>query len=409
MTKSISCMLAWLLVLTVTIFTPSFVFAQGGTGESSSDYVIKSGDTLYELSGKNFNDPNLWARIIEKNQFLAKPSRQLKKDGKLIVVIRPGERLIGLQDLGVVPNPIDISGFRLESTPAPASSVSKNSLVVSPKLASPESISLWYYSWLLWWIVGIALVFFIARWILNVKLSNPLGSGPRTSLGIYSNQAVDLAKKLLVREHYERTDELLQPDQFSIRVVKAVYVKGYANILYPGTKGWALKKFTGEEAFEVIFELPGDELKHIYLLKSTGNQIRSNPWFGNPFAATTTEFLRTSQSQQDNQTQSTTQEGVVPETILVKTKGLRLVPKGEVGVFATVENLVVRAGDAEFRFKNLESGKSMVLPIADGAVRIVHGENIVEIDPEGKISLGASAKDDAASQVVSIQHKNKPA
>lgn len=63
--------------------------------------TVRQGDTLYELSDIYLNDPEKWNEVVRKNLFLREPGRVFKRSGKVIVIIKPGEKLNGLARLGV--------------------------------------------------------------------------------------------------------------------------------------------------------------------------------------------------------------------------------------------------------------------------------------------------------------------
>ncbi len=69
--------------------------------EVPQPYTVTQGDTLYELSGFKLGNPNLWKQIVEKNSFLKEKGRMfLKADGTVVVIIKPNEKIMGLE--GVV-------------------------------------------------------------------------------------------------------------------------------------------------------------------------------------------------------------------------------------------------------------------------------------------------------------------
>lgn len=63
--------------------------------------IVRAGDTLYELSDIYLNDPEKWREVVKKNRFLGEPGRMFKRAGKVIVIIKPGEKLNGLARLGI--------------------------------------------------------------------------------------------------------------------------------------------------------------------------------------------------------------------------------------------------------------------------------------------------------------------
>ncbi len=71
--------------------------------EKGAEYVVQSGDNLWNLAGTRLDDPQLWKELVESNPFLNEPGRVFKRNGKTIVILRPGEKLVGLEKFGVKP------------------------------------------------------------------------------------------------------------------------------------------------------------------------------------------------------------------------------------------------------------------------------------------------------------------
>ncbi len=69
--------------------------------KAQDSYVVQPGDTLYQLASIHKSDPLKWGEVLGANPFLKEPGRVFEKDGKTIVLIRPGEMLAGLTTLGI--------------------------------------------------------------------------------------------------------------------------------------------------------------------------------------------------------------------------------------------------------------------------------------------------------------------
>ena len=56
------------------LFGPESTLGQQGKGERREGvYIIKKGDTLWDLSGQFFNDPFLWPKLWQNNQYITNP------------------------------------------------------------------------------------------------------------------------------------------------------------------------------------------------------------------------------------------------------------------------------------------------------------------------------------------------
>lgn len=70
---------------------------------------VQGGDSLWRISARVQQDPTLWERIYERNPFLQKNGRRFVNPANrwTYVLIRPGEQLCGLDELGIVPKLAD--------------------------------------------------------------------------------------------------------------------------------------------------------------------------------------------------------------------------------------------------------------------------------------------------------------
>jgi hypothetical protein len=76
---------------------PAIMFAQ-----TPLSYRVKQGDTLFTLAGIHSPDQSELKALVILNQKLAEPSRtSFDKQGRFIVVLYPGENLVGLDGLGL--------------------------------------------------------------------------------------------------------------------------------------------------------------------------------------------------------------------------------------------------------------------------------------------------------------------
>ena len=64
-------------------------------------YNVQQGDTGWELARQYYDDARLWKLIVNLNPKLAEPGRVFEKDGKIILILKPGEQLFGLDKLNI--------------------------------------------------------------------------------------------------------------------------------------------------------------------------------------------------------------------------------------------------------------------------------------------------------------------
>lgn len=152
------------LLLAFVAAVPAIAPAQQTSGESG--YAVQPGDTLWWLEGyRGGGDPAQWRRLVGLNPFLNEPGRIFEKDGKIIVLIKPGEKLVGLETLGILPKVYPLPEFRGGKVQSGA----------SPLL-------LWF--WLVFGALAAAVIAFGVNWIANAisryrrRRADPATAGP---------------------------------------------------------------------------------------------------------------------------------------------------------------------------------------------------------------------------------------
>ena len=79
-------------------------------------YEVQKGDTLWALSGQYLDDPLRWGELLDLNPYLKEPGRMYDRGDKgVVVIIRPGEELRGLMELGISVEPISLSELKAEA------------------------------------------------------------------------------------------------------------------------------------------------------------------------------------------------------------------------------------------------------------------------------------------------------
>jgi hypothetical protein len=145
--------------------------AQGNSGRVDDDvYTVQTGDTLYQLSGVYRNNPELWKEVLAVNPFLQEKGRLFERNDRIIVLIRPGEKLVGLGRLGITAKPVSID--RLQPAPVP---------VPTPTPVVDES-------WPLWAKIMIALLTLIVALIITIIISVMRGGHLARRLGVDSTE-----------------------------------------------------------------------------------------------------------------------------------------------------------------------------------------------------------------------------
>ena len=127
----------------------------------SVPYTVRDGDNLWNLAGVRLDDPLQWEVIYERNPFLKEPGRRFTRDGKVIVLLHPGEKLLGLDELGIIPTFESLDNLRVGQQP-----------VVIDRAVIPS----WF-----WWLLGAIALALVAWWLYT---RNPTQWRPRVPNGI---------------------------------------------------------------------------------------------------------------------------------------------------------------------------------------------------------------------------------
>jgi len=89
-------------------------------------YEVQTGDTLWELAGVELDNFLQWREFIRVNPFLDSPGRLFERDGKVIALIKPGERLVIPDRLYIEKRLIPLSELKLA---APARAGGESSML----------------------------------------------------------------------------------------------------------------------------------------------------------------------------------------------------------------------------------------------------------------------------------------
>jgi LysM repeat protein len=104
-------------LIIAAIFIGGMVFAQGNLPEPKGGeaiYVVRSGDTLWDISKRFYGNPLLWPRLWELNSFIDNPNLiypgqvlslkpKFEQPGTPVVKIKPGIEEEQLKDIGAPP------------------------------------------------------------------------------------------------------------------------------------------------------------------------------------------------------------------------------------------------------------------------------------------------------------------
>lgn len=269
--KTIRPILA-VLVTALALCVSQFASAQQPTGPT--DYVVQSGDTLWELSGFHKGDPKLWRALVDANPFLQEPGRIYEKGDQIIALIRPGEQLAGLKQLGILPNPLPIESLR-------------------PTGTSSGFVTPWW--WLILLLVGMAAALFFLKtdFLRRRAVATPRDPArPRPTAAPTAPDPVVTGPPFVAPE-VPRTSELVaqQFEQIAIAAAAQLYphaptpirlrragdietgfISGTGRVHYADGTNREMT-LTRQRAFRALYELPGGEREFLYSLHVCMNPV----------------------------------------------------------------------------------------------------------------------------------------
>ncbi len=224
------------------------------TQEKEDFYTVQEGDTLWALEGNFSGRPAQWSRLMELNPFLRGPGRVwVDNHGRTIVLIRPGEQLKGLKELGIIPRIYPLDQLAVMVPPA------------EPITPVTEPTPFW--AWVLMLLV--ALLILVLLWT-GIRLligliwpDNPVTAGPPVVPGGVTDQAARQAFA------YGRPDSNIR-----IRDVVRGRLYGAVQVYYGdgSTRSMRLNGHTGYRA--MVSRNNGQTWSEEYILQACGNELR---------------------------------------------------------------------------------------------------------------------------------------
>ena len=243
------CLLATLALL-LAVATSAPLAAQEDV------YVVQPGDNLWKLAGSHLDDVRLWEQIYKDNPFLRESGRRFQKKGIVYVLIRPGEKLVGLEKIGIMAEIAPISQLELPQ-PAP---------VVYHVPTTPRWV---------WWPLGLALLLLIAAYLIYRMLTrDPETAGPSVVPGgVNPEDAASQLQQMAARQNQERTGVTIPAQQFTVLRQTAGRIWGVMNVRYADSRS-VPRQLHGERAYEAIVRFPNGNEETIYMLQACGNDLR---------------------------------------------------------------------------------------------------------------------------------------
>lgn len=257
-----------LFAVTVTVLMLLVAFiatAQQDSTKSAEDdvfYTIEKGDTLWALEGKFSGKPWMWKRIVDLNPFLKEPGRfKLNEESLPIVMLEPGEKLIGMKKLGITPKKLPYEELK-GIIPVPTSST-------PVKPANPN--------WL-WQLLTVTALLCAIVVLLKMQ-KNPVTVGPAMIYGGVDDETV--TSQFRTNKVWPAT--LTSNDRIEVKDVVKGKIFGLVRIKYGDNKS-RIMILTNEIGYRAMVRRNDGPWTEEFMLQGCGNDVRSGtryiPGFG---------------------------------------------------------------------------------------------------------------------------------
>lgn len=257
-----------LLILSVAMVVPAAALAQAP--QAPEGYIIQKEDTLWELSGFHKGDPRLWREIVAANPFLSEPGRIFERGGKIIALIRPGEKLAGLEALGILPKVLPASALKPEDAGAGA---------VFPWYLSTYPLWAWLLIAALWALVIIGAIAVIRQILMRYRQHrlDPATAGPafveptvpRTP-ELISGRFASMATEAAARRDPVGMRADVRPER--IGPIESGFLTGRGRVSYAdgSSRDLALNR---ERAYRARYRMPDGSEEVLYSLAGCMNPV----------------------------------------------------------------------------------------------------------------------------------------
>lgn len=234
--------------------------------DPNDTYVVKAGDTVWNLSEVYLRDPKKYESVMELNPHLK--DRLERRNSRVIVWIYPGDKVCGLKALGIAPPSRPASTEIAESgkdpkepTPLPQSTKAEGNL------SSP-------WLWLLLFLIAAVIGFLFWRLIMR----DPATSGvPIVQGGITPDQpnAVENRFARMAERRYAAMDpnaNLSVARPVRIGPIEEGTLTGYGRVTY-GDNRTEMRRLNREPAYRALFRFPNGTEEMLFFLQACANDV----------------------------------------------------------------------------------------------------------------------------------------
>jgi hypothetical protein len=248
--RSVVCLITLVLLLGV---------ASASLAAQEDIYVVQKGDNLWKLAGAHLDSALLWEQIYKDNPFLQESGRRFQKEGIVYVMIRPGEKLVGLEKLGIMATVTPIEQLRLPQPEA--------------KVYQVPTTPVW-----VWWPLGLALLLAIAAYLIYRMLTrDPATARPAIVRGGVTEAYAQTAMQQVAARANGSTLSASQTagvyQNFTVLRQTAGRIWGVMNVRYADGRS-VPRQLHGERAYKALVRFPNGTEETLYILQACGNDLR---------------------------------------------------------------------------------------------------------------------------------------
>ena len=230
----------------------------GNLAAQEDTYIVQPGDNLWNLAGAHLDDAKLWESIYKDNPFLQEPGRRFQKDGIVYVMIRPGEKLVGLEKLGIIATLTPIDRLHLPQQTA---------------VYEVPTTPMW-----VWWLHALAVLLFIFACLVYRMLNrDPVNSGPAmVPGGVTETNATTAMQQVAARAAGYNSGESRHPDIYQqFTILRQIVGRIWGDMTVRYADGQSIpRRLNGVRAYEARVIFPNGTIETLYMLQGCGNDLR---------------------------------------------------------------------------------------------------------------------------------------
>lgn len=273
------------------VFLSHSAFATPAAEQSvSAPYTVQLGDTLWDLSLVYHGDPLKWAEVLGANPFLKEKGRIFThSDGRIIVLIRPGEQLAGLERIGVQAEMIPFSSLwpvPPTSAQSQQSATATESAVINMTPAGQSATPFYLVPVLgipLWFLVLAVILVLTVIYMLHkdglLFSRNPAATAglPIVQGGIAANQTAAMEERfarIAERRYGEQNPQADLATEIPERIsaVESGFLSGIGTVQYRDRT--ERRRLNREPAYSARFRFPDGTEEDLYFLQACANDVR---------------------------------------------------------------------------------------------------------------------------------------